>query len=342
MKTLIKNAAAVLPEGMVRTDVLIDGTKIARIDPAVQTRADQVVDARGLVLMPGVIDDQVHFREPGSTHKEDLETATRACAAGGVTTFLEMPNTSPPATNMQRLQEKLALAARKSLVNYGFYIGATPRNLTAKIAGGATMFGERTERDVGEKNCVAVTRCLKEHAIPLLAEHIGGSRRILLWAMLAAILVSAAGSGWVTLSLCYEYGGINTSWIIQGLVHYPFNFISRNIANGTPLNWDGWLWTAYGGAFMGLLTFLKQRLLWWPIHPISLPISTLYMTDMLMLSVFIAWLVKALILKYGGPKLFDRGKPFFVGLVVGQFTCMGFWLVVDHFTGMKGNIVYWM
>ena len=191
----------------------------------------------------------------------------------------------------------------------------------------------------GELRIFAMAACA--NALKM-AECIRGSRRILLWAMLVAILVSAAGSIWVTLSLCYKYGGINTSWIIQGLVRYPFSFISRNIANGTPLNWDGWLWTACGGAYMGLLTFLKQRLLWWPIHPISLPISTLYMTDMLMLSVFIAWLVKALILKYGGPKLFDRGKPFFVGLVVGQFTCMGFWIVVDHFTGMKGNIVYWM
>src|SRR6478752_7342233 len=91
--------------------------------------ADRVIDASGLHLLPGIIDDQVHFREPGLTHKEDLATASRACAKGGVTTFLEMPNTSPATITQERLEEKLALAAGKSLVNYGFYIGATTTNI---------------------------------------------------------------------------------------------------------------------------------------------------------------------------------------------------------------------
>ena len=110
-------------------NVLVDGQRIAAIDAAVHTRADEVVDAAGLHLLPGVIDDQVHFREPGLTHKEDLHTASRACAKGGVTTFLEMPNTVPTATTQERLDEKRRLAAEKSLVNYGFYIGATPHNI---------------------------------------------------------------------------------------------------------------------------------------------------------------------------------------------------------------------
>ena len=88
-----------------------------------------MVDAAGLHLLPGAIDDQVHFREPGLTHKEDLAHASRACAKGGVTTFLEMPNTSPSTTTQQFLEEKLGIASRKSLVNYGFYIGATPKNV---------------------------------------------------------------------------------------------------------------------------------------------------------------------------------------------------------------------
>jgi dihydroorotase len=129
VKTLIKDATVVLPGGCLVTSVVIDGTKIAAIDPAIHTTADAVVSARGLSLMPGVIDDQVHFREPGLTHKEDLRCATRACAKGGVTTFLEMPNTIPATITQQRLEEKLALAATKCLVNYGFYIGATPHNL---------------------------------------------------------------------------------------------------------------------------------------------------------------------------------------------------------------------
>jgi len=130
VKTLIQGATVVLPTGCVNTNVLVDGPQIAAIDPAVHTSADDIVTAHGLHLLPGVIDDQVHFREPGLTHKEDLHTATRACAKGGVTTFLEMPNTNPATITQLRLHEKLALAAGKCLVNFGFYIGATPHNLS--------------------------------------------------------------------------------------------------------------------------------------------------------------------------------------------------------------------
>jgi dihydroorotase len=129
LKILIRDATAVLPTGSVRANVLIEGPKVAAVDAAAHTTADETVSARGQWLIPGVIDDQVHFREPGLTHKEDLHSATRACAKGGVTTFLEMPNTSPPAISQERLNEKLALAASKCLVNYGFYVGATPSNL---------------------------------------------------------------------------------------------------------------------------------------------------------------------------------------------------------------------
>src|SRR6476661_8826400 len=111
-------------------NVLVDGATIAALDAAAHASADEVVSARGLHLLPGVIDDQVHFREPGLTHKEDLYTATRACAKGGVTTFLEMPNTVPTTTTVERLHQKLAIAASKCLVNFGFYIGATPQNVS--------------------------------------------------------------------------------------------------------------------------------------------------------------------------------------------------------------------
>ncbi len=129
MKTLIRGATVVLPDELARVDVLLDGHLIAEIDPAGQVSVDETVDATGRYLLPGVVDDQVHFREPGLTHKEDLATASRACAKGGVTTFLEMPNTQPTTTTAARLEEKLALAGQRSLVNYGFYIGATPHNL---------------------------------------------------------------------------------------------------------------------------------------------------------------------------------------------------------------------
>src|SRR6187401_195249 len=125
MRTLIKNAQVVLPDRIGRVSILIEDDKIADVDPAAQLSVDETIDAAGLHLLPGVVDDQVHFREPGLTHKEDLATASRGCAKGGVTTFLEMPNTIPNATSVAALHDKLALAASKCLVNYGFYIGAT-------------------------------------------------------------------------------------------------------------------------------------------------------------------------------------------------------------------------
>ncbi|MCA9213408.1 MAG: dihydroorotase [Planctomycetales bacterium] len=133
-RTLIKGATVVLPEETRVADVVLedDNTgsgKIVDIDPSGPTSADETINAEGLHLIPGVIDDQVHFREPGFEHKEDLATASRACAKGGVTTFLEMPNTNPNTTSLDALHAKLDLAASKSIVNFGFYIGATPDNI---------------------------------------------------------------------------------------------------------------------------------------------------------------------------------------------------------------------
>ncbi|GIX03911.1 MAG: dihydroorotase [Planctomycetaceae bacterium] len=128
-RILIRGAQCVLPTGISRCNLLIEGRKIRGIDPPVHVRSDEVVWADGLYLLPGIIDAHVHFREPGLTYKEDLRTATRACVKGGITSFLEMPNTLPPTTTCERLAEKLQLASRKSLVNYGFYIGATLDNL---------------------------------------------------------------------------------------------------------------------------------------------------------------------------------------------------------------------
>lgn len=135
MRTCIHNARILLPEGeLYQGDLLITDGRIAAIDRDLLGSSalgiDQVVAADGLVLMPGVMDPQVHFREPGKEHKEDLHTASRACVRGGVTSFLEMPNTDPLTINQATLDDKLQRASQKSLVNYGFFIGATGDNLT--------------------------------------------------------------------------------------------------------------------------------------------------------------------------------------------------------------------
>lgn len=173
MKTLIRNAQVVLLTGIVETSVLIDGETIADIDPAPQVAVDATIDARGLHLLPGVIDDQVHFREPGLTHKEDLYTASRACAKGGVTTFLEMPNTVPNATTQALLEQKLALAAEKSLVNYGFYIGATPDNIEelkrAHRTPGIKIFIGSSTGDLLVDDQEALERIFEETTLPICA-----------------------------------------------------------------------------------------------------------------------------------------------------------------------------
>lgn len=173
MRTLVKNADVVFPTGIVAVSVLMENERIAVIDPAIHTTADETVDATGLHLLPGVIDDQVHFREPGLTHKEDLFTASRACAKGGVTTFLEMPNTVPHATTQELLDAKLALAAEKSLVNYGFYIGATPHNLEdlkrAENTPGIKIFIGSSTGDLLVDDQEALERIFAETTLPITA-----------------------------------------------------------------------------------------------------------------------------------------------------------------------------
>lgn len=127
---LIRRARILLPDGeFLVGDVLVSDGKIVQVAPEIAESADREIDARGLTLLPGVIDPQVHFREPGLEHKEDLFTASCACAKGGVTSFLEMPNTRPLTTTQAALDDKLSRASQKCLVNYGFFMGATPENL---------------------------------------------------------------------------------------------------------------------------------------------------------------------------------------------------------------------
>ncbi len=125
----IRQATLVLPDRVVVGDLVVEDGVIAAIGPSLARTAGEVIDGTGLVVLPGVIDPQVHFREPSDNPAEDLTSGSRAAAAGGVTSFLEMPNTKPTTTTVERLHDKLARAAEKSVVNYGFYIGATSDNL---------------------------------------------------------------------------------------------------------------------------------------------------------------------------------------------------------------------
>ena len=137
---LIRGARILLPNGeFIVGDVLTRDRQIIKVSPSqIEETATDIIDADGLTLLPGAIDPQVHFREPGLEHKEDLFTASCACAKGGVTSFLEMPNTRPLTVSQSALNDKLERAANKCLVNYGFFIGATTDNLSQLLQANPT------------------------------------------------------------------------------------------------------------------------------------------------------------------------------------------------------------
>lgn len=154
MRTIIRNATIVNEGRKFPGSVVIEDEMIQEVlegsDDSSQTY-DLEIDATGLYLFPGVIDDHVHFREPGMTHKADIASESRTAAAGGVTSYMEMPNTQPPTTTIERLEEKFQIAANHSRVNYSFYFGATNENVetlkvldTSRVAGVKVFMGSST------------------------------------------------------------------------------------------------------------------------------------------------------------------------------------------------------
>jgi dihydroorotase len=129
MTILIKSANIVNENRQHVSDILIKDGLIERIDRQIDVKADKIIDAEGLHLFPGCIDDQVHFREPGLTHKGDIYSESRAAVAGGITSFMEMPNTVPNTLTQELLEQKYEIAGRSSLANYSFYMGASNDNL---------------------------------------------------------------------------------------------------------------------------------------------------------------------------------------------------------------------
>lgn len=126
---LIKNATIVNEDEIFVSDLLIENELITRIEPDITADNATIIDAEGLILMPGAIDDQVHFREPGLTHKGEIYTEAKAAVAGGVTSYMEMPNTNPQTVTLTELEKKYSRAAECSLANYSFYMGGTNNNL---------------------------------------------------------------------------------------------------------------------------------------------------------------------------------------------------------------------
>ena len=133
-KTIIRNATLVNEGKAEKADVLIDGEFIAEVGRIGQIPDAEEIDATGKILFPGVIDCQVHFRDPGLTHKADIYTESRAAVAGGTTSFIDMPNTKPNVLSVELLEEKYKIAEGKSLANFGFWLGVNADNLDEVLA----------------------------------------------------------------------------------------------------------------------------------------------------------------------------------------------------------------
>ena len=130
MRLLIKNAKLVNQGKSFYSDLLVEEKIIKKIAPKINENVDRVIDAKGLHLIPGIIDDQVHFREPGLTHKAEIYTESKAAIAGGITSFMEMPNTKPQTLTQELLEEKFQLGDKKSIANFSFFMGASNNNLS--------------------------------------------------------------------------------------------------------------------------------------------------------------------------------------------------------------------
>ncbi|MEY4597058.1 MAG: hypothetical protein RLZZ506_1484, partial [Bacteroidota bacterium] len=149
MKTILKNGTIVNEGKKFNADILISNGIIEKIAGQIGlNEAAREIDASGLLILPGCIDDQVHFREPGLTHKGNIFTESRAAVAGGITSFMEMPNTVPNALTQELLEEKYQIASKSSIANYSFFMGASNDNLeevlktnTSKICGVKVFMG---------------------------------------------------------------------------------------------------------------------------------------------------------------------------------------------------------
>ena len=163
--------------------------------------------------------------------------------------------------------------------------------------------------------------------------------RRLLAAIAAAVLVTLAVSYWAVIQLGYSYGGINLGfWHYVGLPQFTGSWITQNLNNPKPMHGAHLGFAGLGAVIMAVLTHVKNRFVGFPIHPVGLALGLTAPIYRTWFSVFLAWMIKAVILKYGGPTLYRRLRPFFLGLALGAFVSGGIWLVIDGMTGMTGNI----
>jgi len=202
-----------------------------------------------------------------------------------------------------------------------------------------------------------------------LTENFNVRMRPLFWYCVAAIVITTVVSCAYILKISYQYGGVNNnSWFFGGGAKAPFEYVAPKIreynaamaikekkklgleitkddkatlARAGP-NLRGWLFSGIGAVVMFILIQLRYTFLWWPLHPLGFPFAPVWLMDQIWFSIFLGWLVKLFVLKYGGSKLFVKLRPLFLGLIMGTFGAAGFWSVIDFFTGKVGNGIFWI
>ena len=172
-----------------------------------------------------------------------------------------------------------------------------------------------------------------------LGERVARRRRWLFWGMILASLAGLAGALWMVLTLTYEYGGINLRYFnYVWMPNYFPEYTAARIGEWTGPHWWGWFHTGAGAMAMSLLMLARRFWWWWPLHPIGFPISSTF--SWMAFDAFLAWGFKGILLKYGGPPLYAAVRPFFLGLITGQFAICGIFWIIDTLLGHQGNLVF--
>jgi len=168
-------------------------------------------------------------------------------------------------------------------------------------------------------------------------------RRGIFWAVTLALVISFVVSVAVSLSLAYKYGGMTLNqWFFVGGPKAPFRLMAEKLQNPSPPSLPGYLLMAGGAGVTVLLSVLRATFPWFTLHPLGFAVGSVWLMNQLWFSVFLAWLMKSAIFRYGGPVIYRRVVPFFLGLVLGQYTAAAFWFLVDLCTGKTGNTVFWI
>ena len=225
----------------------------------------------------------------------------------------------------------------------GTYSPVDPPSEFVVCATGSSAFSPAGLTAFGFSYAWAFTRSNTVMAHALGALRLAGGirwKRGLIWGMGAAMLAGLVSTGYMTLKLGYTYGGLNLDRFFRDYAVLPFDaFVARRLLEPSPVFTRGFLYTGIGATIGACLMELRTRFAWWPLHPVALPISTIAYTDLYFFSVFLAWGIKTLVLRFGGATLYRATRPFFIGIILGEVLCAGVWIIVDYFTGMVRNII---